>query len=909
MEGACHNAYLQQKSGFDYQETKLQIEKESGKKKSNSQKILTLLHKLTFFKLDISLIPYLLSYLDNEDKKVVRLVYYIFGELAEAHNSRDKYLTEILKRIKDDIQSSQLRGVCSIKAFSEYKSNMTGKLIIADFVRNSLKSDETKQVSSSDSKKKEKSKVIKRRKSRGENDEDSDYCLEATYLFELRTQLKSYITKSFFQTSLMDYLMSDDPKISYNALGIAHYFSTKDPVCAAETLYEKVGLDDAKDESDRINVPDVRSQVLLCKICGTLIEYHENFRKQVHIFLQENDPRLHFAAIEALIHDDESGDGSEWSYIEKSTILSKGKNFGKPILESILKRIEAALVGDEDLPTVHTACRMTRQLAKMYMLHFTKNEGKTTTNKNVKENHPLYSLYSKLASMLTKSSPFIRIRILQTLIWFYHADQVDELETIILNVIGSLPSELFNIISEELCTRVKVNPSGFSDAVLHLFHRIFEENPTKLNPEMLMGMWNTVMEFGFEGQVKVLQNIFTFLSTPPNISHWDSINHITQIIYWYLGQNANVLVGDIQPPSLPTSNSSNSSNLPQLQNSKPEKPSPNNSRKTGRSKSVSKKTSGKVLNHQNSKDNMIRDDSKKSLQKSSSKIKQSSDGTINEDSKEDMNDSTPSSSSSNVKTEEKASVVTIEEKNPKLIQSTSANSVKDTPIKRDTSDKDVRTTDKKPSNRRKSLNSLIKSQINTSSTSKLKPHSSVSGTPTLTTSSTVAEFPISPQSLSLSIAQRGDIDDNRNNDIWAPLTVRGSQKDKVPSSNTGKNTGMSNPLMCAVLARLEYAVGFACWEVRIICLEALAKIGFLSGFDVKLHLYSFLQNVLQDNGVALSSYVIPVLSTLHNVFAAYSDHITNGGNMSPTKKAELIESIKQYCDVPQGYHPLGITEK
>jgi len=119
--------------------------------------------------------------------------------------------------------------------------------------------------------------------------------------------------------------------------------------------------------------------------------------------------------------------------------------------------------------------------------------------------------------------------------------------------------------------------------------------------------------------------------------------------------------------------------------------------------------------------------------------------------------------------------------------------------------------------------------------------------------------------------------------------------------------GMANPLLRTVLMRLQYAVGFGSWEIRIICLGALAKIAFLSSFEVKLHLYSFFQTISKDNGVGLAAEVMPIYQTLHKIFLAFSDYVTTGANLSTVKKKEINDEIKRYCEIPPHFHPLGFS--
>jgi len=118
--------------------------------------------------------------------------------------------------------------------------------------------------------------------------------------------------------------------------------------------------------------------------------------------------------------------------------------------------------------------------------------------------------------------------------------------------------------------------------------------------------------------------------------------------------------------------------------------------------------------------------------------------------------------------------------------------------------------------------------------------------------------------------------------------------------------GMSNPLLRTVIMRLQYSVAFGCWEVRLVCLRALAKIAFLSNFEVKLHLYSFFQTICKDQSVGLAAEALPIFLTLHKIFIAFSDYVKMGTNLSVAKKLELNNEIRQYCEIPPEFHPLGI---
>jgi len=129
---------------------------------------------------------------------------------------------------------------------------------------------------------------------------------------------------------------------------------------------------------------------------------------------------------------------------------------------------------------------------------------------------------------------------------------------------------------------------------------------------------------------------------------------------------------------------------------------------------------------------------------------------------------------------------------------------------------------------------------------------------------------------------------------------------KIVPDETELPPGMSNPVLRTVIMRLQYSVAFGSWEVRLVCLRALAKIAFLSNFEVKLHLYSFFQTICKDNSVGLAAEASPILSTLHKIFLAFSEYVKMGTNLTQAKKTELNDEIKQYCNIPENFHPLGI---
>jgi hypothetical protein len=89
-----------------------------------------------------------------------------------------------------------------------------------------------------------------------------------------------------------------------------------------------------------------------------------HFRVQLHRLLEEEDIRIQFAVIEALMKEG-------WPALEKATILTKKdkENHGQSVISVFIKKLTTAMDANDD-PTRHAACRITCELAKLYIKHF-----------------------------------------------------------------------------------------------------------------------------------------------------------------------------------------------------------------------------------------------------------------------------------------------------------------------------------------------------------------------------------------------------------------------------------------------------------------------------------------------------------------------------------------------------------
>jgi hypothetical protein len=65
--------------------------------------------------------------LQYEDKKLLRLTYFLLGELATTHNERGRYMDQIAERMKADVAQGGMRAIMAIRAFAGYHYAMSGQ--------------------------------------------------------------------------------------------------------------------------------------------------------------------------------------------------------------------------------------------------------------------------------------------------------------------------------------------------------------------------------------------------------------------------------------------------------------------------------------------------------------------------------------------------------------------------------------------------------------------------------------------------------------------------------------------------------------------------------------------------------------------------------------------------------------
>lgn len=117
-----------------------------------------------------------------------------------------------------------------------------------------------------------------------------------------------------------------------------------------------------------------------------------------------------------------------------------------------------ALLETNNLPFQHCAIRLTEALAVKYLdwlsqqapgilaFHYQAQQLDVRENES-NQTHPLLTLQSRLLSLLGNSRNFVKLKILQALIWVFHHAAAGELEDRIMSEIVFLPLEMFDGIS------------------------------------------------------------------------------------------------------------------------------------------------------------------------------------------------------------------------------------------------------------------------------------------------------------------------------------------------------------------------------------------------------------------------------------------------------------------------------
>lgn len=305
------------------------------------------------------------------------------------------------------------------------------------------------------------------------------------------------------------------------------------------------------------------------KVCGLLghltnLAEYLSFRNELYDFLYDVSDRVAFIAIEEILR-------GTWKDISKASLSDiQNPSSEVKVLDMILKRLIQGLA-NPNTPVVHMAARISKLLAERLAQSFeetpptnnvlspfrtggmltrpssSRKKPRSTssvTYPNKVNTHSLRSLENTLTSLLESTkSQSVRVQVLCALVWMADSENAKDISTFIMKERNNLPTHMLDIVFKEILKRAK-SSSIFVEIVLDIFYKLYCTVPSKLNPKLLMKTWKRVMRIGEQHRQKVLFNIFCFLETPHKRETKSITINIQKIIFWFLGEEANLLTGE-----------------------------------------------------------------------------------------------------------------------------------------------------------------------------------------------------------------------------------------------------------------------------------------------------------------------------------------------------------------------------
>lgn len=315
---------------------------------------------------------------------------------------------------------------------------------------------------------------------------------------------------------------------------------------AITSTSKDVGIEAA---SASIHRKDETVRYYWTKICGELAFSKEKgceaFLEETYEFLFDVSNRVAFSAFEEILKDD-------WAKFVKDVVTDIEDTDRKiSVISIIINRLKLGLVSNIT-PIAHRAAYITRILAERYIQHIEGKQvsltsssstiSKPSTTDPTKE--PLYEIKTTILTLIENTkSQSTKLQALCALIWLTSSQNAKELEDIIFKECQELPQNLIDRIFKELLNRAKTS-SLFIDLILDVFYNIYKTVPAKLNIKILMSTWKRIMKIGEKFRLKVLVSIFRYLETVHRKESKHITDNIQRTIYWFLGEQANILTGE-----------------------------------------------------------------------------------------------------------------------------------------------------------------------------------------------------------------------------------------------------------------------------------------------------------------------------------------------------------------------------
>eukprot|EP00026_Physarum_polycephalum_P004153 Phypoly_transcript_04170.p1 GENE.Phypoly_transcript_04170~~Phypoly_transcript_04170.p1 ORF type:complete len:726 (+),score=99.41 Phypoly_transcript_04170:178-2178(+) len=515
---------------------------------------------MTFFKCDRDLIETLLNLLAaTEDRKTTRIIHYFLTEISQYKFTNVAETKLINTTFTKEVQHKDLaRRIAALRNYvllapsdSLVEANL--KELVIGFLR---KTGEDKK----EGKEKEKKKLF----SRGTDASRERCMIQYGALVACRHRF-SRPQQALF-VPVIDAIRSDDPAAARHATFLTLEFTKEAPTNVAPNIHRFLPHLKGKEAA---YLMDPLARIYFANICtliGLKADNKENdfFQALVQTMLDYNT-RVAFEGMASLAL-------FPWLKLENAILqisippsipdtppVWESNPNASPLFSAIVKRLTTSLSltsPTSSSPLVHAACRTVKMLAEAYSNHLSSQESQQQTlgkdpslELNDKlDDHPLASLYQHVVLLLDAASLHVRFQALKTLVWLGLPNNDDSkmFRAIIMNQLigGTLSKTIVEGVFSELLQRVQSVPR-FAGLVLTLVADWCWLAAEKVNFSIVYSIWKTIMGFGPKGRSLVLTNIFFILDRDLVPQQRTLSILIRKNIFWFLGENGNVLVNDI----------------------------------------------------------------------------------------------------------------------------------------------------------------------------------------------------------------------------------------------------------------------------------------------------------------------------------------------------------------------------
>jgi hypothetical protein len=126
------------------------------------------------------------------------------------------------------------------------------------------------------------------------------------------------------------------------------------------------------------------------------------------------------------------------------------------------------------------------------------------------------------------------------------------------------------------------------------------------------------------------------------------------------------------------------------------------------------------------------------------------------------------------------------------------------------------------------------------------------------------------------------------------------------------------PSMKSIILRLMHSAMYNTPQVRVACIDSLSKMAFRSLDPIRLYIYQFLSQLIDQDHFGISTTCSNIVQLLDELYALQQDFIkiATTENVPDIQLAEFFdhheqvkEKIAFYCRFPPSFLPLGLASK